>query len=402
MSKQTKKGKLSFLFLDFKCDKYINWAVAILLLIGTFTIVSTNVGKTTYAPNIVSKVLFKQCVFVVCGYIAMLFMNKLFRFRWFAFFELLILPICLLILVLPFAFPEIGGSHAWIQFAGMSLQPSEFAKPLILIVCATCLYRSKKKTAMLKEKGKLFKRAWIVYVCISVIIVGQKDYGTLAIISFIFLSCIMIPKYPVLQRSQRILKLCLYSGIVAAVVLFGITNIGTDILKNTPLAHVAVRIENFKDPYADVYGDGYQPANSLYGIASSNIIGKGIGNSTRKYGYLTQADNDYILAVLIEETGVFGLFGLVILYGIIEYRLFYYAFKTSEDMYKIILGGTGVYLFMHFFLNAGGVACLITLTGVPLLFISSGGTSLISIMMTMGLAQNCICAIRRKEMDRYL
>ena len=124
MSKQTKKGKLSFLFLDSKCDKYINWAVAILLLIGTFTIVSTNVGKTTYAPNIVSKVLFKQCVFVVCGYIAMLFMNKLFRFRWFAFFELLILPICLLILVLPFAFPEIGGSHAWIQFAGMSLQQS--------------------------------------------------------------------------------------------------------------------------------------------------------------------------------------------------------------------------------------------------------------------------------------
>ena len=91
---------------------------------------------------------------------------------------------------------------------------------------------------------------------------------------------------------------------------------------------------------------------------------------------------------------------LVILYGIIEFRLFYYAFKTSEYMYKIILGGAGVYLFMHFFLNAGGVASLIPFTGVPLLFISSGGTSLISIMLTMGLAQNCICAIRRREMDR--
>ena len=55
-----------------------------------------------------------------------------------------------------------------------------------------------------------------------------------------------------------------------------------------------MRVENFKDPYNDVYGDGYQPANSLYGIASSNIVGKGIGNSARKYGYLTQADNDYI------------------------------------------------------------------------------------------------------------
>ena len=224
--------------------------------------------------------------------------------------------------------------------------------------------------------------------------------GTLVIICFIFLSCIMIPKYAVLQHTQRLLKLFVYGAIATAIVLFGITNIGTEIIKHTSLAHIAVRVENFKDPYTDVYGDGYQPANSLYGIASSDIRGKGIGNSTRKYGYLTQADNDYILAVLLEETGVFGLFGLVLLYGMIEIRLFYYAFKTSEDMYKVILGGIGVYLFMHFFLNAGGVASLIPFTGVPLLFISSGGTSLISIMLTMGLAQNCICAIRRREMDR--
>ena len=71
MSEQKKKGKLSFFALDLKCDKYINWAVALLLLIGTFTIVSTNVGKTTYAPNIVPKVIVKQSIFCVCGYIAM-------------------------------------------------------------------------------------------------------------------------------------------------------------------------------------------------------------------------------------------------------------------------------------------------------------------------------------------
>ena len=402
MSEQKKKGKLSFFALDPKCDKYINWAVALLLLIGTFTIVSTNVGKTTYAPNIVPKVIVKQSIFCVCGYIAMWFMNRFFRFRWYSKIEWCIVPLCLFIMILPFAFPEIGGSHAWIQIAGISLQPSEFAKPLIIIICATCLYRAKKETDMLKVRGQLFKRAWFSFVLIFGIVAIQKDMGTLVIICFIFLSCIMIPKYVVLQRMQRLLKLFVYGAIAAAIVLFGITNIGTEIIKHTSLAHIAVRVENFKDPYTDVYGDGYQPANSLYGIASSDIRGKGIGNSTRKYGYLTQADNDYILAVLLEETGVFGLFGLVILYGMIEIRLFYYAFKTSEDMYKVILGGTGVYLFMHFFLNAGGVACLIPFTGVPLLFISSGGTSLMSIMLTMGLAQNCICSIRRKEMDRLL
>lgn len=402
MSKQKRRSKLSFFALDPKCDKYINWAVALLLLAGTFTIISTNVGKTTSAPNIVPKVLMKQCMFVLCGYIAMWFMNRWFRFKWYSKLENGIIIALLIMLILPLFSAEIGGSHAWILIGGISLQPSEFAKPLIMIICATCLYRAKTKTVMLKEKGHLFIKAWAAFIVIFFIVAMQKDMGTLVIICFIFLSCIMIPKYAVLQHTQRLLKLFVYGAIAAAIVLFGITNIGTEIIKHTSLAHIAVRVENFKDPYTDVYGDGYQPANSLYGIASSDIRGKGIGNSTRKYGYLTQADNDYILAVLLEETGVFGLFGLIILYGMIEIRLFYYAFKTSEDMYKVILGGTGVYLFMHFFLNAGGVACLIPFTGVPLLFISSGGTSLMSIMLTMGLAQNCICSIRRKEMDRLL
>ena len=400
MSKQKQRSKLSFFALDPNCDKYINWAVALLLLVGTFTIISTNVGKTTSAPNIVPKVLIKQCMFAVCGYIAMWFMNRWFRFKWYSKLENGIILALLVMLILPLFSAEIGGSHAWILIGGISLQPSEFAKPLIILICATCLYRAKKETDMLKVRGQLFMRAWISFVLMFGIVFVQKDMGTLVIICFIFLSCIMIPKYVVLQRTQKVLKVLVYGAIAAAIVLFGITNIGTEIIKHTPLAHIAVRVENFKDPYTDVYGDGYQPANSLYGIASSDIHGKGIGNSTRKYGYLTQADNDYILAVLLEETGIFGLFGLVILYGMIEIRLFYYAFKTSEDMYKVILGGTGVYLFMHFFLNAGGVACLIPFTGVPLLFISSGGTSLMSIMLTMGLAQNCICAIRRREMDR--
>lgn len=402
MSKQKRRSKLSFFALDPKCDKYINWAVALLLLAGTFTIISTNVGKATSAPNIVPKVLMKQCMFVLCGYIAMWFMNRWFRFKWYSKLENGIIIALLIMLILPLFSAEIGGSHAWILIGGISLQPSEFAKPLIMIICATCLYRAKTKTVMLKEKGHLFIKAWAAFIVIFFIVAMQKDMGTLVIICFIFLSCIMIPRYVVLQRMQRLLKLFVYGAVAAAIVLFGITNIGTEIIKHTSLAHIAVRVENFKDPYTDVYGDGYQPASSLYGIASSDIRGKGIGNSTRKYGYLTQADNDYILAVLLEETGVFGLFGLVILYGMIEIRLFYYAFKTSEDMYKVILGGTGVYLFMHFFLNAGGVACLIPFTGVPLLFISSGGTSLMSIMLTMGLAQNCICSIRRKEMDRLL
>ena len=201
------------------------------------------------------------------------------------------------------------------------------------------------------------------------------------------------------QRIQKNLKRLFTVSVLGVVVLFGITDIGTDIIAQTPFSHVATRIENAKNPYNDIYGEGYQPANSLYGIASSNIIGKGIGASARKYGYLTQADNDYILAVTIEETGVFGLGLIVLLYGVIIYRLFYYAFKTNETVYKIVLVGNVTYLFMHFFLNVGGVAALIPFTGVPLLFISSGGSSLMAICTAIGLSQQCISQIRVKEMN---
>ena len=148
MSKQKRRSKLSFFALDPNCDKYINWAVALLLLVGTFTIISTNVGKTTSAPNIVPKVLIKQCMFAVCGYIAMWFMNRWFRFKWYARIEKMIIPICLFIMGTTFAFPEIGGSRAWILIGGISLQPSEFAKPLIILICATCLYRAQNQKCL--------------------------------------------------------------------------------------------------------------------------------------------------------------------------------------------------------------------------------------------------------------
>ena len=395
-----KKSIFSIFKLSSYCDRSINVSVFALLIIGTLTVISTNVGKTTtYSPSIVLSVIIKQFIFMMFGYVCMLFMNKIFRFKWFNRVENFMIIFALFVMILPFGFAEVGGSHAWIQVGGISIQPSEFAKPFVIILAATSLYRAKKTSSLLEEKGRLYRKFWIVFLAMAIILLGQKDVGTLVILSFIFLSCIFIPKYPVLKRQQKILKIILFISIVGAIGLFVVTDIGTNFLKQTPFSHIATRVENFKNPYNDVYGDGYQPANSLYGIGDADILGKGIGNSARKYGYLTQADNDYILAVLIEETGIFGLGLLVILYCVIVGKLFYYAFKTNEVMYKVVLGGSATYIFMHFFLNAGGVASLIPFTGVPLLFISSGGSSLISIMMTMGLCQHCICSIRKKEMN---
>ena len=106
------------------------------------------------------------------------------------------------------------------------------------------------------------------------------------------------------------------------------------------------------------------------------------------------------MAIIIEELGIFGLLFITVGYGIIIFRLFRYAFKTSFVPYKIILSGAAVYLGAHFMLNVGGVSALLPLTGVPLLFISNGGSALVSAFIMMGLCQHVIAKINTKELAK--
>lgn len=382
-----------------KSDPWINVSVMILVICGTIMIVSTKVGETTTDSMVVLTTFIKQLIFIVLSYLCMWTINRLFNFKWFTRLENLIIIVAFFLMLLPLAFTASGGSHAWIRLpGGFTIQPAEFAKPLMIMVCASSLYQAHKNPNMTKNWRFLFRKPFFCWALMMVGIVFQHDYGTGFIISTIFFVCLLVPAYSNIRQFQKFLKWGIGTLVVVGVLLFWVTDIGTSIMEHTPLAHIATRIENAKNPYTDVYGEGYQPVNALYGIGSGGLFGRGIGGSLRKYGYLTQADNDYILAVIIEETGIFGFGLLVLLYGILLFRLFYYAFKTHSFTYKTVLTGTAAYLFVHFFLNVGGVSGLIPSTGVPLLFISNGGSSLMAIFATLGLCQQCISQIRIKEM----
>ena len=373
---QRLRSFIDLIMLRKHSDIYINVAVFVLILFGTFMIVSTNVGQTTTNSTVVLTTLIKQIAFLFAAYFCMWIVNHVFSFRWFSKAEMMFILFMSVFMMMPFAFSASGGSQAWIRLpGGITIQPSEFTKPLLIVLIACAVYKAKRNPKLQEKWSKLFRFPIYALVLDIIFLILQRDLGTMSIVAMIFFVCILIPDYPSIQRIQKNLKRLFTVSVLGVVVLFGITDIGTDIIAQTPFSHVATRIE------------------------SSNIIGKGIGASARKYGYLTQADNDYILAVTIEETGVFGLGLIVLLYGVIIYRLFYYAFKTNETVYKIVLVGNATYLFMHFFLNVGGVAALIPFTGVPLLFISSGGSSLMAICTAIGLSQQCISQIRVKEMN---
>lgn len=410
MTSKGKKRFLNTLRMPENKDKSLHYAVIGLALMGSFMIVSTNVGNTTSNSLAIVTVSIKQILFIIAGYTAMMLASKVMNFRLIYRLDKILVFVVLSLMIIPLFDKAYLGSRAWIYLnlgvTTVSIQPSEFCKPLMIVLIASYFYAAQQRRSYQRSAWKMLKVPIISYLLFALVILLQKDIGALAILTLICFGCMQVPPYPSLVHVQSFTRRLTVLGVCC--VLLGMTPIGMPVvekLSEFPLVdHVATRFVNAANPLGteedDLYGQSYQPANALYGIANSNIVGQGVGGSSRKFGYLTQADSDYILAIIVEETGIFGLGFITICYGIILFRLFKYTFITNVVHYKTILVGTAVYLFAHFVLNVGGVSAFIPLTGVPLLFISSGGTALVSAFTAIGMCQYVIFRIRQKEMPK--
>lgn len=379
-----------------KYDFWLHFSSLLLILFGTLMIISTNLGNVQNDEYIILKVILKQSVFIVAAYLIMSFLANnftLLRAKKLAYPIALGLFVCLVITLLT---PAEGGSRAWIRInlPGMqvTLQPSEFVKVFMIVIMAVYIEIAGRRNF---DFWTIVKIPVYFFVAFAGFIVLQKDFGTLLILTIICGVCFLIPSHPNLKKTQRIL--CMLILIGGGLGVFLMSDAGIQLFSLIPgLDHIAIRIENSINPFLNPYGTGLQLINGLFGIANSNFIGRGIANSTRKMGFLTQADNDFIFSIVIEELGIFGLLFIVVGYCIIVQRLVHYALRTKSEGYKIILMGTAMYIIAHFILNVGGVSGLIPATGIPLLFISSGGSSLMAIMAALGICQSIIARIRRQ------
>ncbi len=379
-----------------KYDFWLHFSSLLMILFGTLMIISTNLGNVQDDQLIILKVMLKQSAFIVAAYIIMVFLANnftLLKAKKLAYPIAFTLIGCLILTLLT---PAEGGSRAWIRinFPGLqiTLQPSEFVKVFMIVIMAVYIEIAGRRNF---DFWTIVKIPVYFFLMFFAFIVFQKDYGTLLIMVIICGVCFLIPSHPNIKKMQR--WLCLLIMVGAGLGTFLMSDIGIHLFSMVPgLSHIAVRIENSINPFLNPYGTGLQLINGLFGIANSNFIGRGIANSTRKMGFLTQADNDFIFSIVIEELGIFGLLFIVLGYIVIVQRLVHYALRTKSEGYKIILMGTAMYIIAHFVLNVGGVSGLIPATGVPLLFISSGGSSLMAIMAALGICQSIIARIRRQ------
>lgn len=399
---ETKKRKMHFrdwILPKYGSDPWLTVASFVLMVFGTVMIVSTNMGATVGSTMSLVIVLVKQIVFMIAAWaIGMLGVSRMFNYRRARFWQAALLLFYFMALIATFVIGiDVNGSRAWIRIGSfLTIQPSEFGKPLLIM----CLALAAGSIHILPEEKRTFFYVFrypVVMVFLSVVFVGglQKDFGSLVITLLIAFVGILVPSYKSLDKWQRGFTIFVVVSFILFIVGCYLTDIFVKIFGNVGLMrHIAVRIDNMKNPYLDIHGDGYQPANALYAIADGGLRGTGFGTSVRKYGFLTQAESDYILAIIIEELGIFGFSIVVVGYGIIFWRLIHWALRASKQEDKVLLMGVATYFIAHFIVNVGGVSTLIPMTGVPLLLISAGGSALIAVNIALGMAQSRISAIR--------
>lgn len=375
-----------------KYDRGIHASVIILMLLGTLMILSCSVGETITNTLAVLKTIIKQVLFVCVAYFTMVNVANYFSLEkilkvinYIGAFLLVLLGACLL-------FDGAGGAKSWIYiplpFIEVSIQPSEFMK-VYMLVCMAC-YVEKAKRNMKLTCWNIISFPFSIFFISLLIILWQNDAGSLLVLTLICAICLMIPSHPNLQKFQNFVFGAMMFGMFLVFILM--SDWGMEILDKIPFigSHIVTRFEMSANPWQDEYGKGLQLINSLYAFASGGWKGLGLGQSIQKMQYLPAASTDYILAITVEELGIFGFGTILIGYSVIIFKLFKYAMMSKREGYKIIYMGTAAFIFVHFVLNVGGVTGLIPLTGIPLLFISAGASSLVSICMAIGICQGLI------------
>lgn len=286
-------------------------------------------------------------------------------------FNLLILSIVLLVLVfIPGFSAGIGTAHSWISVGGVfSLQPSEVVKITFLFYLAAWLGGRDQQGVRDVHAG--FLPFLLVLGTIMLLMILQPDVGTMSIIGAMALVVYFVAGAP----------LTYVFGLIAA-------GIGALTLLITLAPYRAARFTTFLHPELDPLGIGYHINQALLAIGSGGFFGVGYGHSRQKFQYLPEVSGDSIFAVISEELGfIFAIFTLALFLTFL-WRLIFIAQNASDKFAKYFVIGVAAWITIQAFVNIGSMVALMPITGVPLPFISYGGTSLAVTLAAVGVVLN--------------
>ena len=369
--------RLRDLILDM--DKPLFFVTTALFVFGLLNIVTASSQASVLKYNTsLYNFFYKQLFFLISGFIMFLFLLKQPTKRYIKYGIFSFIIVIGLLIYLSLYGTSNKGSINWIRVGAFSIQPSEFAKP-VMIMCLSILFELFYIKLRLRNQNH-YDLIGIILVagCLFPIFVFfQKDLGTMIILFLLFLS--MFLASPIL-RIDKIKTIAL--GII---IIFCITSIL--IAKTGHLLTATQKSRfNFFNPCAEYESGGYQICNGFIAINEGGLFGVGIGNS-KQVSYIPESHTDSVFAIIAEEYGFIKASIIFLAYIIILYRILKLSMKANTIRGRYICFGTSVYIFLHIIVNLGGLFGVMPLTGVPLPFLSYGGSFTWSLIISLGMVQ---------------
>ena len=378
----------------------LDWVVALTLLVllilscmmvysasmignkyGTFTS-GIPVGETYF--------LRRQAMWAVLAYMAFLVFSVAIPFEVFKNKSFLMngyLVIAFLLFV-PLFMPSINGARSWIRIGAFSFQPSTLAQLFIIMYMAYILETRKVKLRQICTSSELLKMFGIPLGLVTIIAL-QNDTGmiliTLSVMGIMTLCSNMHS-----QNIKKILSLAIVAG-VAVLMLFMLKSA----LFSSGTSYRTNRLKVFLNPFSDdLAAAADQVINSYVAFGNGGLFGRGLGNSIQKLGYLPEAHTDFILAIIAEELGFIGVLFVVTLLLIIIGKVIFSGTKSRNTFSAMYSLGFASLLVVQGIVNIGGVTASIPMTGVPLPFISNGGSSILVLSIGLGIATNILSHVK--------
>ena len=351
-------------------DKALLITVAFLVIIGFMAIFSASAPKCIEEGGNPAQFLIKQIICFVIGFIGLKFFTN-YDYKKLSDWNLIFAGSILLLLILVDFTPlgvTVNGAKRWINILGFQLQPSEFAKPAVVLLLAT----------VFKKDANLFDQQKWVTAFIPIIIMLGFIFVQPNLSMVILLLSTSVVMFLAAGGSLKLFFSCLTMMLTTVIIA------ATTIIKPYQMQ----RIRTWKHPELDPQGAGYNIIQSLIAFASGGFSGVGYGGSIQKLSYLPECHTDFIFAIIAEELGWLGCVLIIGLFWTFIHRGFIIAARCPDMFGKLLAVGITFSVGFQAFLNISVASSFFPTTGVPLPFISYGGSSLIVSLCMVGILLN--------------
>jgi len=352
-------------------DKKFLWITLILLGVGLTTFISTSLGIFTEDPSKFYGMMIRHVGLGVVGGLGVMYITSRIHYSFWKKFapHIFIVGIIITLLVFtPIGFSH-GGARRWISLGFISFQPAELLKFAVIVFFSAWFAHFEKEI----KTWKYGFFAFIGFLALAVLpLMRQPDSGTFALIGIVSFVLYWLRGAP-------------WKHIIVTVVM-GMVAIGGYVAVNP---HIIDRIQTFTDPNRDPFGSSYQIRQSRIAIGAGRLYGRGLGQSVHKFGpFLPESYSDSIFAIFAEEYGFIGGFILVTLYGLFAFFGLRIARHAPSVFAQNLVVGIILLIVIQVFFNIAAISGLVPLSGLPLIFMSNGGTALAVTLAQAGIILN--------------